>query len=219
MSIELRKREKDMTGLTFNRLTVISPSEKIRGGERYWYCQCQCGELCCVRGANLRNGGSKSCGCINKEHMVKRNTTHGQRFTPTYQTWLNMIQRCTNPKASYYYRYGGRGITVCLRWRESYENFLFDMGTKPEGLTIDRIDSNQGYFPGNVRWASQQEQAVNKDQVRNAKGYSKHKSGKFGSRIHINSKLIYLGTFDTPEEAQEKYEYAKMKLDLQELMD
>jgi hypothetical protein len=103
-------------------------------------------------------------------------TTHGRNRTKTYQTWGGMIQRCTNPKAPYYECYGGRGITVCDRWRNSFEDFLADMGEKPKGLTIDRIDVNKGYSPENCRWADLETQARNTSRSRTftRNGVTKH---------------------------------------------
>ena len=97
-----------------------------------------------------------------REKQSKAMTRHGLEGTPTYHCWTAMNQRCYNPKHPYYADYGGRGITVCARWRHSFENFLDDMGLKPGGLTLDRRDNSLGYSPGNCRWATWQEQALNR---------------------------------------------------------
>lgn len=114
----------------------------------------------------MRAGGSRSCGCLNvdvhRAMCVDRNTTHGQSKTRTYAVWFNMISRCHNPNARGYHKYGAKGVNVCRRWRDSYENFLADMGTIPDGMTIDRIKNERGYEPGNCRWATQKTQQNNR---------------------------------------------------------
>jgi hypothetical protein len=113
----------------------------------------------------LRFGVSKSCGCLQRESVVRKNTVHGHNRkgerTPEYGTWAAMIQRCRDPAAENWPRYGGRGISVCDRWLR-FENFYDDMGTKPSPQhSIDRIDNNAGYFKENCRWATSSEQRVN----------------------------------------------------------
>jgi len=121
-------------------------------------CLCDCGGKTQVPLSRLKNKniGTKSCGCLTK--IV--NTTHGKRSSKMYPIWIGMKQRCTNPKNKRYSDYGGRGITVCDSW-QNFENFLADMGEAPEGLTIDRINNDGDYEPGNCRWISMKEQARN----------------------------------------------------------
>lgn len=147
-------------GMRFGRLTIVA-----HGGSRKWLCQCDCGTRKIVLIGNLRSGGTQSCGCmrIEKAERVRHGHTskgHG-RQTPTYGSWHAMNSRCRNPKATGYERYGGIGVTICDRWLV-FETFLADMGERPEGTTLDRIDNDGNYEPGNCRWATYKQQAENK---------------------------------------------------------
>lgn len=135
---------------------------ECRKGRWRWICRCDCGETREVFGSNLIRGLSQSCGCLTRERVKEANTTHGRRHTPEYETWAKIIARCENPKASVFAYYGGRGISVCERWRHSFENFFADMGLKPTPKhSIDRIDTNGNYEPSNCRWATHTEQMRN----------------------------------------------------------
>jgi hypothetical protein len=148
-----------LIGLKFNRLLVVDKVKALSKASAYWQCLCDCGEITVVAGCKLKTGATKSCGCYRK--TVFTNYKHGQaNKTKTYKTWKLMRSRCYTKTADNYKWYGGEGITVCERWSD-YTNFLNDMGERPIGKTIDRIDTKQGYFKENCRWATPKEQAEN----------------------------------------------------------
>ena len=161
-----RRTAESIAGRRFGRLVVVQRHASTGKNSR-WECRCDCGNPTVVFGANLRRGMTSSCGCLEREaRATGPNRTHGACGTPTYGVWAGMLSRCNQPKNSAWKYYGGRGIKVCERWSGpmGFANFLADVGERPSSnLSIDRFPDNNGnYEPGNVRWATTQQQAMNK---------------------------------------------------------
>lgn len=153
---------RDLAGFRSGRLVVVRP---LTWASKYlrWLCRCDCGRTAEVPDqCLLRAKATQSCGCLRDERTAARCRTHGMTNSPTYQSWCSMITRCENQNRRHYASYGGRGILVCERWRHSFEAFLADMGERPKGTTLDRINNDGNYEPGNCRWATSKQQANNK---------------------------------------------------------
>jgi len=160
MNTKISSYVKNLTGKTFGLLTVIAFKETDLKNS-FWECLCKCGNVKVIKGRNMTSGTAVSCGCLRKENSIKAATKHGQAGkTRTYRIWQNMLSRCFNEKSTGYYRYGGRGIKVCARWC-IFLNFFEDMGEAVGDLSINRIDNDGNYEPGNCQWATQKEQARN----------------------------------------------------------
>lgn len=204
----------DLTGQRFTRLTAMRVSE-TRGslGELKWECLCDCGETVNVTTAHLRSGHTKSCGC----YHISKVTKHGKARTSTYSSWVAMTQRCLNPHNKEYKNYGGAGVSVCQRWLESFENFLKDMGEKPSGLSLDRIDPYGNYEPSNCRWGNPSDQSFNQRRSSsNTSGRTgvtyDHEVRKWHARISKENKQYNLGYYNTFEEAVAAREKAEIEL-------
>jgi hypothetical protein len=156
-------RFQDITGLVFGRLTVIGFLGQDRWSAAIWQCRCRCGTELPLAGKCLKAGETMSCGCFQRECAAASLTVHGMSRTPIYQRWAAMIKRTTDTNYPGFADYGGRGITVCERWRTSFQNFYDDMGaTFRRDLSLDRIDNDGNYEPANCRWATNSEQARNR---------------------------------------------------------
>ena len=169
-------KPQDLTGQVFSSLTIV---ERVyRNSRPYWRCRCVCGEEVLVRTDSWQ--AQKSCGCQRGTHKLSK--------TRIYRIWSGMRQRCTNPKDKPYHRYGGRGITVCDRW-QTFTNFLEDMGHPPAGASIDRINNDGNYEPGNCRWAT--------PYVQNHNRSDNHWVILDGDRVTVRDAAEYLDVWET----------------------
>jgi len=162
-----RQKIEVKTGDKYGRLTIIKEVKNLNiKNVRFFLCSCECGNEKVIILNSLRSGDTKSCGCYRKEIVTERSITHGLWKQPLYNTWVNMKQRCYNPNFRDYINWGARGIKVCDRWINSFSNFLEDMGDRPDGKSLDRINNDGDYEPSNCRWATSKEQINNQRRFR-----------------------------------------------------
>lgn len=155
----------ELKGQHFGRLTVAG-YHGSRHGQAYWDCECECGGKAVVSSGHLRSGHTQSCGCIRAEAAGGLHRSHGKSSEPVYRVWWEMRRRCTVPNHKDFKYYGGRGITVCQEWQESFEAFYEHVSVLPhygeKGRSLDRVNNDKNYEPGNVRWATAVQQAQNR---------------------------------------------------------
>lgn len=192
------KEYQDLTGKRFGRLIVLQRAQNLvsKSGRNYirWMCQCNCGNICTVLGDNLKYGRTLSCGCYKKEHLSSLKSTHGQTDSRLYGVWQSMKARCYNAHSTHYDRYGGRGISLCDEWKNSFQTFS-DWATQNgyrDGLSIERIDNDGDYTPDNCRWATMKEQANNRESnVRIAYRGEEHTATEWAAIVHISAKTLF----------------------------
>lgn len=154
-------RRIDLSGQRFGRLTAVTPLPANGTNGTPWECRCDCGTLTVVPSGRLRTGRTRSCGCLWRDAL----RLHGYTGSPTYNSWASMMSRTANPRDAHYPKYGGKGIRTCPAWHD-FRVFLSDMGERPDGTSLDRIDGTRGYEPGNCRWATPLQQARNTSHVK-----------------------------------------------------
>lgn len=156
----------DISGNKYGRLLVVSFDKRIKSGY-YWKCLCDCGNQKSIVSSRLKNGETQSCGCLHKERTSAAKLKHGCSIrgmeTPEYRSWTSMKTRCYDVNSIDYKDYGGRGIKVCERWKNSFQFFLDDMGKRPSlKHSLDRVDNNGDYKPSNCKWSTNKEQSRNR---------------------------------------------------------
>jgi hypothetical protein len=162
----MKKNIKIQSGDKYGKLTILKEVDSIVDSfgqtVRIFNCLCVCGNIKNIRMNAFRTGKTKSCGCQRKGITIESNKTHGLSKSSEYRSWYAMKARCSNPNYKNYNYWGGRGIKVCDRWLNSFENFIEDMGKKPANTSLDRINNDGNYEPNNCRWATKTEQQNNR---------------------------------------------------------
>lgn len=205
------KKVINLTGKVFSRLTVLSEAGRDKHEKVMWLCECSCGNKPILSGNTIKSGNTKSCGCLHKEIMSNILTTHGLRKHPLYAVWLSMKARCYNESYHQYADYGGRGITICDRWINSFRDFYNDVAYHyNDNLQLDRVDNDGNYEPSNVRWVTQQQNGMNRrGATRSTSGYKgvswNGGKGKWVAQIGLNGKKQHIGYFLDERAAAKAY--------------
>ncbi len=190
-------------GTIVGRLTVKGRADGYEGKGAHYHCACSCGNEVIVFGSNLRSAKTRSCGCLQMEARLH----HGASRTPEYQAWKGMKGRCYNRKSTGYANWGGRGITVCEQWKNSFSAFLADVGPRPgPSYSLDRINVDGNYEPGNCRWATAEMQSRNtraRKSKTGVKGVHPMPNGQdFKANLSVNDKTVHIGVFASVSEAE-----------------
>lgn len=204
----------NLVGLKFNRWDVVANAPSDKNNQSMFECRCECGAIRVILGTHLKSGKSRSCGCLKTEELIQRSLRHGYsrvgNISPIYSIWLAMKDRCLNPNCHAYKYYGGRGIKICERWKNSFEDFLEDIGKRPsKNHSLDRYPNNDGdYEPGNVRWATKMQQSGNLRSNR----WVEHEGDRmilseWGRLLNVNPATLgkFLNKGGTMEAAIERY--------------
>lgn len=205
----------DLAGKRFGRLIAVELLDESGHGGRKWLCRCDCGGTHIVTRGKLTDGGVQSCGCLHRESVAERSRTHGMSSTPEWVAWHMLRDRCNNPNSQAYGDYGGRGNNVDPTWNESFEAFYEHIGPRPSPKhSIDRIEVNGNYEPGNVRWATralqQANQRVRKNSQTGVRGVYPNPAGSgFVARLMIGGKNVLNVTLPTLEAAAEARQVAE----------